>query len=131
MAEIETGKLKNLEAKAAAADGTADEPTGAAVVQKLPEPYRTIMMFVLAAIGFFGGGAAGQSVFGISQDTLDKKLGEQRTAITDDVTRQLEVIQIEARHGNEQTAALQAELRELRKTVQENDRRITKVEAGK
>jgi hypothetical protein len=69
MAEIPTDKLTPEQKDSL----PAKEP----IMKSIPEPYRSLILLALAGLGMFGGGAAGQGVFGISEEKLDEKLEQQ------------------------------------------------------
>lgn len=123
MVEVDTDSL-TPEQKAEVGAVEKDKPMSP---NKLPEPFRSIMLLVLAGAGMFGGGAAGQSLFGVSEEKLNQKFAEQDR----NIDSKFEVLKAQdagkdlilQQHGDD--------IREFQTLLRDVDKRLTKVEAGK
>lgn len=127
MAEIDTGKLTPEQRKEAQTSG--NDPMGDAkgIAKGLPEPYRSIILLLIAGVGMFGGGAAGQSVFGISEEKLNQKFVEQDRAIE----AKFEVLKAQDQGKQLLVQNNIDDIRELQGLVRELEKRLAKAESGK
>lgn len=129
MAKIDTEKL-TPEQREEAKPGKDDKMSEAKQVAKgLPEPYRSIILLIIAGLGMFGGGAAGQSVFGISEEklntTLEQKFDEQDKAIE----AKFEILKAQNAGKDLVVKNNTDDIREALTLLRDMDKRLTTVEA--
>ena len=131
MAEIDTGKLTPEQRKEATttkegAMSDDKEPTKA-----LPEPYRSILLLVMAGVGMFGGGAAGQSVFGISEAKLDQVMEQKFSEQDKAIEAKFEILKAQDAGKQLIITSNSTDIRELKAVIRDVEKRLIKLEAGK
>ena len=127
--EMDTEKVEALEAKANNKDETVSETSQATGFKAVPEPYRSVLMMVFAAVTLFGGGAAGQMTFGISEEKLEKTLKTQFEQQDKAIEARFELQQSKNENANAVVVNNRDDIRELLKLVRGIDTRVTKLEA--
>lgn len=129
MAKIETDKLTAEQRKEAIT--TKDDPMSDAkeTAKGLSEPYRSIILLLIAGVGMFGGGAAGQSIFGISEEklnqTLEQKFSDQDKAIE----AKFEILKAQNAGKDLVVSNNTEDIREALTLLRDLDKRLTKLEA--
>lgn len=137
MAEIETGKLQDLEAKAgeAGADG-ASEGGDVQKQQGMSAQQKMILTAVLTVVGAVFGGAGGQSLFGISEEKMDKRFEQQQKSFAEKITNstqnldnKMEIIRLQNENSAKSINSNAEEIREMAKAFRGLETRVTKIEA--
>lgn len=126
--EVDTEKVNALEANNNEDEPVPEtlQPTG---FKAVPEPYRSMLLMVFAATTLFGGGAAGQSAFGISEEKLEKTLQSQFEAQDKAIEARFTLQQSKNENANATVVNHGDDIRELLKLVRAIDTRVTKLEA--
>lgn len=130
MPEVTTEKLKNLEADAKKGNAVPEQtPTAIQGLKAVPEPFRTLLIMVFIGFGTLGGGAAGQSFFGISEEKLNNTLKSQFEAQDKAIDNKFQLLRVETAGKFDAIESNKEEIREALTVLREMDKRLTKIEA--
>jgi len=140
VAEVDTEKLKAMEAAAKAADdhphGEVDVVDDKGSLSNLNPSQKALLMLIMGVVGTLVGGAGGQSLFGISDDKLERRFQEQEKIFKEKIDgsagnleNKMEIIRLQNDTSAKSIANNTDEIRQLNKTVRDLESRVVKIEA--
>ncbi len=135
MAEVDTEKLEALEDAAGNAEG--------GNVTLKPDPLagfppwaKSIIVLLLGSFLGVSGGAAGQSVFGVNQETLDVQFQRQESRIIEkiqtsenNIQNRIEIIRLQNENSDKLITSNTTAVTEVNKILRDVERRLTRLEA--
>lgn len=129
MPEVPTEKLEALEADAKTAKDNKGTDSMADTFRSMPEPFRTILIMLFIGVGTLGGGAAGQSVFGISEEKLNNTLEQQFEQQDESIDNKFQLLRTETAGKFDAIDNNKEDIREALTLLRDMDKRLTKIEA--
>lgn len=132
MAEVDTEKLQALEDNAEGAPVTAKTDPLAG----MPPLVRSLIVLLLGSVLGVSGGAAGQSMFGVSEERLDSQFEAQEKSIIEkiqgsenNINNKIEIIRLQNDNSDRLITTNAAAIADATKRLRDVERRMTRLEA--
>ena len=131
MTEVDTGKLEALEAAEGAPVTKKPDP-----LNGLPPWMRSILVLLMGSFLGISGGAAGQSMFGVSQQTMDVQFERQEKRIIEkiqgsenNIKNLIEIIRLQNENSDKLITTNTTAITEANKRLRDLEGRLTRLEA--